>query len=120
MLQRKFRLKRYTPLRAKRKPASRSTSAFRDAKYLKWIRSLPCSVDGCESQRRIQAAHTGPHGMSIKAPDASAIPLCPEHHLWEYAGSYHRLGRSEFERRHGLNVQAIASSLNALYLRRCA
>jgi hypothetical protein len=50
----------------------------RNPEYLKFIRKLPCSA--CGSTRRIEAAHTGPHGMSQKASDLQCIPLCDRCH----------------------------------------
>ena len=41
--------------------------------YLQWIRTLPCSV--CRTSRAVEAAHTGPHGLSQKSSDLCAIPL---------------------------------------------
>lgn len=46
----------------------------RDAAYLKFVRSLPCL--GCGRRYGVEAAHTGPHGLSQKASDLSCIPLC--------------------------------------------
>jgi hypothetical protein len=40
--------------------------------YLQWIRTLPCSV--CRTTRAVEAAHTGPHGLSQKSSDLCAIP----------------------------------------------
>ena len=51
---------------------------YRSARYLAWIRTLSCVV--CQTDKYIEAAHTGPHGMNQKAPDTSAIPLCGKHH----------------------------------------
>jgi hypothetical protein len=63
---------------------------MRDRRYLAWIRTLPCVV--CGSTRRIEASHTGPHGLGQKSPDSSAIPLCYRHHRTG-PDSYHRLAR---------------------------
>jgi hypothetical protein len=77
--------------------------------YLVYVRSLPCSVSGCSGVS--QAAHTGPHGLGTKSPDWSAIPLCASHHLWEYDGSYHRMGRRGFEHRWKIDVDRITRRL---------
>ena len=81
----------------------------RDPKYLVFIRSFPCVV--CGSTFRIEAAHTGPRGLSQKSPDRSAIPLCARHHRTG-ADSYHTLGRRKFEERHSLDIEKIVSRLN--------
>jgi hypothetical protein len=83
----------------------------RDPKYLAWIRSLPCSVPGCHATY-IEAAHTGPHGMSQKSSDHSAIPLCGRHHR-RGADSYHALGPARFQQRHSIDIQELVKRLNA-------
>lgn len=114
-------LTRKTPLRRSRwiRIASGSTSrpttrrrhdSLRSRVYLKFIRGLPCSVDGCSGKS--QAAHTGNHGYAQKASDWQAIPLCAEHHPWEFSGSWHRL-----ERRYGLSVDGIVQKLLELFAR---
>jgi hypothetical protein len=82
---------------------------MRDRRYLAWIRTLPCVV--CASTRRIEASHTGPHGLGQKSPDSSAIPLCYRHHRTG-SDSYHRLGPREFAKVHGVDVPAIVRRLN--------
>lgn len=81
----------------------------RNHRYLAWIRTQPCCV--CGSTRRIEASHTGPHGIGQKSPDTSAIPLCAKHHRTG-ADSYHRLGPRKFSERHNLDIPAIVRSLN--------
>ena len=78
--------------------------------YLEWIRTLPCSV--CRTTRAVEAAHTGPHGLSQKSSDLSAIPLCARHHRTG-DDSYHKLGPREFAEVHRLNIPAIVAHLNA-------
>lgn len=61
---------------------------FKDKKYLEWIRTLPCLL--CKAgyyshSREVQAHHLlkpydGVRGMSLKANDKNAIPLCYHHH----------------------------------------
>jgi hypothetical protein len=82
----------------------------RDPKYLRWIRTLPCSV--CRTTRNIEAAHTGPHGLGRKAPDSTAIPLCAKHHRIA-DDCYHKLGPRKFARIHKLNIPEIVAGLNA-------
>jgi hypothetical protein len=78
--------------------------------YLEWIRTLPCSV--CHTARAVEAAHTGPHGLSQKSSDLSAIPLCARHHRTGY-DSYHKLGPRKFAEVHQLNIRAIVGRLSA-------
>jgi hypothetical protein len=81
----------------------------RNPRYLAWIRTQSCCV--CGSTQRIEASHTGPHGIGQKSPDTSAIPLCAKHHRTG-ADSYHRLGPRKFSERHKLDIPAIVSRLN--------
>ena len=82
----------------------------RNSVYLQWIRTLPCSV--CRTTRTVEAAHTGPHGISQKSSDLSAIPLCARHHRTGY-DSYHKLGPWKFAEVHQLNIRAIVARLSA-------
>ena len=81
----------------------------RNPAYLRWIRSLPCSV--CRTTRSVEAAHTGPHGLGQKSPDLSAVPLCGRHHRTGN-DSYHRLGPRKFAEVHELNIPAIVARLS--------
>src|ERR1700680_506133 len=81
----------------------------RNSRYLAWIRTQPCLV--CGSTRWIEAAHTGPHGLGQKSPDASAIPLCPRHHRTG-KDSYHKLGPRKFADVHNLDLADTVRRLN--------
>ena len=83
---------------------------LRNPGYLRWIRTLPCSV--CRTTRSVEAAHTGPHGLSQKSSDLSAIPLCARHHRTG-DDSYHRLGPRRFAEVHHLNIGAMVARLSA-------
>ena len=78
--------------------------------YLQWIRTLPCSV--CRTTRAVEAAHTGPHGLSQKSSDLCAIPLCVRHHRTGN-DSYHKLGPRKFAEVHQLSIPAIVGRLSA-------
>jgi hypothetical protein len=100
-----------------RKPPRRSSilhpnQPARNGHYRAWIRSLPCEV--CGTPCRIEAAHTGPHGLGQKASDYSCIPLCVEHHR---AGNdaLDKIGRTAFEERLGLNIAALVKRFNQLW-----
>lgn len=101
-----------------RKPPRRAThlsgtELARNWRYRQWIRSLPCAACGLEPCH--EAAHTGcDGGMSVKASDYSAIPLCSEcHTLGIFA--YHRIGRQEFERRYRLDIGSLVRRLHYLW-----
>lgn len=69
----------------------------------------------------IEAAHTnilGPRGMSQKASDFSAIPLCSAHHR-ESRDSYHRLGEASFGENHQIDLQELVFDLNSRFLATC-
>jgi hypothetical protein len=83
---------------------------IRNPGYLRWIRTLPCSV--CRTTRAVEAAHTGPHGLSQKSADLSAIPLCARHHRTG-DDSYHKLGPRKFAEVHHLNIRVIVARLSA-------
>ena len=82
----------------------------RNPVYLQWIRTLPCAV--CRTTRQIEAAHTGPHGISQKSSDLSAIPLCARHHRTGYDSS-HKLGPRRFAEMHQLNIRGLVERLSA-------
>jgi len=84
--------------------------SVRNLLYLAWIRTLPCLI--CGRTTRIEAAHTGPHGVGQKSPDRSAIPLCARHHRTG-RDSYHKLGPRVFERRHAIDIRAVVARLNS-------
>lgn len=87
----------------------------RSSKYKAWVRSLPCAV--CDTTRDVEAAHAGSDGGTAqKASDYSCIPLCPHCHTVG-PDSYHRLGRSEFERRHGLCCRCIVRDLTRTWFK---
>lgn len=86
------------------------TKPVRNSAYLRWIRSLPCSV--CRTRWQVEAAHTGPHGMGQKSSDLSAIPLCARHHRTGN-DSYHKLGPLKFADVHRLSIGEIVARLSA-------
>lgn len=86
------------------------TKPVRNPAYLRWIRSLPCSV--CRTRWHVEAAHTGPHGLGQKSSDLSAIPLCARHHRTGN-DSYHNLGPSKFAEVHRLTLRDIVDRLSA-------
>jgi hypothetical protein len=81
----------------------------RDARYLRFIRTLPCSVPGCR-RSDIEASHSGPHALGRKASDYQTIPLCTRHHRTG-DDSYHRLGPKAFQEYHGIDLGGIIRAL---------
>jgi hypothetical protein len=80
---------------------------FRSKAYLAWVRMRPCLICGKASE----AAHTGPHGVSIKAPDFRAVPLCPFHHRW--SNGLDILGPERFEEMYNIDLkETVLTQLN--------
>ena len=109
--------KRRVPVRKMRFQPRRGPE--RSPEYLAWIRTLPCvvclRVSGWATV--VEAAHTnalGPRGMSQKASDFSAIPLCSGHHR-RTLDSYHRLGEPEFSRTHGIDLEGLVQALRSRF-----
>jgi hypothetical protein len=108
----------YSNIKCRRKPRR---GPARDKKYLAWIRTLPCAVRTCSWHTKqvwvypIEAAHSGAHGISQKASDYSAIPLCSWHHRLS-PDSYHASAKTFFTR-HGLDRKALVKELNERYER---
>lgn len=98
-----------------RKPPQRTDTSrgpARDRHYRAWIRTLPCAA--CGRIENIEAAHTGPHGLSQKASDYACIPLCIGHHRTGKE-ALDRIGRQQFERQFGLTVSALTRRLNRIW-----
>ena len=83
---------------------------YRSRSWLAFIRSLPCCV--CGIGRGVQAAHTGTRGLSQRADDRTAIPLCVAHHDRRKPYSIHSLGPMKFQARYGIDIRAIVGELN--------
>lgn len=122
-LKAKAGMKRGGPLRKRRKPKNRETvdkavlahgeaDRKRDAKYLKWIRTLPCAAMGREipCHGAIEAAHYrigSKSGTGIKPCDRRVTPLCNAHHALQHRGE-----RTFWA---GHHPEALIRGLNACY-----
>jgi hypothetical protein len=85
----------------------------RSPEYLAWIRTLPCVV--ClRVSGWATVVEAGPRGMSQKASDFSAIPLCSGHHR-RTLDSYHRLGEQEFSHTHGIDLEGLVQALRSRF-----
>lgn len=103
----------------------------KDPEYLAWMHTLPCVAcwlcgsgevqafpgDGdtiaTEQGTPTEAAHVGPRGLSQKAPDRTAIPLCVNCHR-EGPCAIHLLGK-RFWKAHNINRDELIEHLNELY-----
>ena len=94
-----------------RRPRRKRRGPARDWQYRAWIRTLPCAA--CGSRWCVEAAHTGSDGgMSQKASDFSCVPLCKDCHT-SRPTAYHRVGKEEFQRNHGIDFIDMVRALNS-------
>ncbi len=97
---------------------------LKDAKYLAWIRSLPCII--CQPNVlqmldvasftpivRSESAHAGTRGLGQKCSDRETLPLCKFHHRTG-PESHHVLGKGFWEYQ-GLDRWGIIAELQRLY-----
>ena len=93
----------------------------KDLEYLMWLHLLSCVA--CTRGRivrhqffnfTIEAHHAGARGMSQKADDRTAVPLCKRHHDRGSRESVHALGRG-FWAAHGLDKDSLIRELNKAY-----
>lgn len=81
---------------------------FHDRPYLAWLHELPCAV--CH-RIPVQAHHV--RRLGERKDDRRAVPLCAPHHLHDWGpDAIHRLGRREFERRFGVDLEELIIRLN--------
>ena len=72
----------------RKRAKARSFDPKRCEPYLRWLRRLPCVLDGrggCSG--RIVAAHVdyaGDKGMATKVSDRYAVPMCDGHHTVQH------------------------------------
>src|ERR1039458_5280570 len=90
----------------------------KDPERLMFIRALPCCIcerhkerSGWEQKTKTEAAHIGPRGLSQKAPDGRAVPLCVYHHR-ESPVSLHALGPKVFWMLHDLDPEQLIADYN--------
>jgi hypothetical protein len=95
-----------------------------DAKYLEWVRSLPCLVTGCQYDAETHhQSERGKGGTGTRADDYRALPLCCFHHTLggtsQAQGSYHGMGKLtgwKFWKHYGIDVESTIHRLNCLWL----
>ena len=80
-------------------------------RYRAWIRTFPCVV--CGSARRIEAAHTGAHGLGQKSDSMKCLPLCERCHRTG-PQAYHR-SAATFAEVHKLDIPNLIEQFNTLW-----
>lgn len=78
-------------------------------KHEQFVRSLVCAVPHCATGDRIEFAHlrtAANAGTGLKPHSAYGVPLCATHHAEQ-----HRVGMETFQRRHKIDLFAIAAEL---------
>jgi hypothetical protein len=80
----------------------------RDPAYRAWIRTFPSVIS--KSRRRIEAAHTGPHGFGQKASDLNCVALTKDEH-----SELHRLGPQRFQALHCVDFAELTVQYQALW-----
>ena len=96
------------------KPITRQEAPVDNPRYRAWIRTFPCVV--CGSARRVEAAHTGPHGLGQKSDSRQCIPLCRYHHRIA-EDSYHASALT-FAAKHYLDIPNLIVQFNELWAER--
>ena len=86
----------------------RAELPVRNRKYREFIGALPCLV--CGTWRNVDAAHTGPHGISTKASDLTCLPLCHFKHHPEFDAA-----PRDFALVYGLNIPELIEFHNHLW-----
>jgi hypothetical protein len=84
----------------------------RNERYLAFLRLLPCI--NCAAPYSVEAAHFGPHGISQKASDLDALPLCRRCHRTGMR-SYHTLGPRDFAKVHDIDVRGWIETFNRFW-----
>ena len=85
-----------------------------DKRFLTWLHTLPCAVEGHDCSGPITAHHVRRYGE--RRDDRQALPLCCGHHLRDWGpDAIHRIGRRQFEERLGIDIEGLILRLNAAW-----
>ena len=78
--------------------------------YLRWLKRFPCVA--CGSSKWVDPAHFGPHGVSTKASDFDALPLC------RYCHNEQGKSALTFAAMKGLDVPALQEWFRGMWFRK--
>lgn len=95
----------FLPPRIKRQ-SGKKDAGKRSPAHRNWVRLHACC--GCGSQTAIECAHVRDGtdgGTGLKPSDKWTISLCRDCH-----SEQHRIGEAPFERKHGINMKALAEA----------
>lgn len=89
----------------RRQNSGRQHDGKRFPKHLRWLRRLPCLIEGkaghvCEGPIQTHHANEGSGGMSLKCPDFECVPLCFVAHDLVHKG------KRTFEAKFGVTLEA--------------
>ena len=110
---------RRSPVQKKR-PGKPRRGRVVDKEFLEWVAEQPCLVHGDHSVACIRwmdgiTIHHVRRNGEPKS-DRRVIPLCPATHLHDFGPeSIERLGKKEFEKRHGIDIEAAILRYNEEY-----
>ncbi len=100
---------RQKPIPKKRKKARRGRVA--DKAYLDWLATQPCLITG---QRPVTIHHVRRFGEP--KDDRRTVPLIPEMHFIQFSpSSVEALGKTKFEKLHGVSLEGAIVTYNQLY-----
>ena len=85
---------------------------YRSKKYMDFVKSLPCYVEGPLCGGEIAPHHTSTAGTGKKGNDLSCIPLCYEHHI----NQLHQHGRKTFEGVYAVSIPQMVMVTNWKYI----
>ena len=80
-------------------------------RHEKWVRGHACSVPGCDDGP-IELAHVrsaANAGIGLRPHSTFTVSLCTEHHREQ-----HQVGVEVFQRRHGIDLWALAAEFRRL------
>ena len=99
-----------------KKPARpmRGSRRGKDHKYLAFLHQLECCVTGVKSDLEAHHPTVNRNRMGRKADDATAVPLTRAMHSDQYPDGLHN-GERAFWNRHGIDPEALAQDLYALF-----
>ena len=99
-----------------RQPIGKQSKREKDARYLDFVRSLPCIVTGREQVEAAHVSYPEPRygklgrGKGAKESDCWAVPLDPDEHRRQ-----HSMGEREYWQSVGIDPCIVAALLYAAY-----